>query len=182
MPPSPLTGPMYDARAVANFFLDRAWHRSEPLTVLTLLKVLYFAHAWYLAEKEKALLAQPFEAWKYGPVCRVVYDQLKGMGKKPIEKKLVSFDMETHGFEPTTYSFPPELITFLADVFDYYSKFHPFTLSDLTHERDSPWEKVWSEAAERAVPGMIIPDSLIADWFRQTGGVLGRNGQFGPRT
>ena len=54
---------------------------------MTLFKVLYFAHAWYMAKFDKPLIAQPFEAWKLGPVNRVVYDQYKNYGTKPIEKK-----------------------------------------------------------------------------------------------
>ena len=82
---------MYDARAVANFFIDRALDNARPVTLMTLLKVLYFAHAWHLAKENEALIAQPFEAWRHGPVNRVVYEQMKGQGSKPITKKLTSF-------------------------------------------------------------------------------------------
>ena len=48
----------YDARAVANFLLDLADERSVPLTQMSLLKILYFAHGWYLAiEKYPTLLS-----------------------------------------------------------------------------------------------------------------------------
>jgi uncharacterized phage-associated protein len=86
---------MNDARAVTNFFLDRAEARGAKLTIMTLLKVLYFAHAWYLAKEGKPLIAQPFEAWEYGPVNRVVYDQFKTLGKKHIETRAVSFDAQS---------------------------------------------------------------------------------------
>ena len=123
---------MYDARAVANFFLDRADERASTVSIMTLLKVLYFAHAWYLVKARKPLIAQPFEAWKHGPVNRVVYDQYKEFGAKPLNKKAVSFDPTTATFLPTPYHFDDETSKFLADIFDYYSKFHPFKLRDLT--------------------------------------------------
>ncbi|MFM9718924.1 Panacea domain-containing protein, partial [Streptomyces galilaeus] len=50
---------------------------------MTLLKVLYFAHAWHLAKYGKPLVAQPFEAWRHGPVNRVVYDQYKEYRERP---------------------------------------------------------------------------------------------------
>src|SRR5438105_4743016 len=96
---------MYDARAVTNFFLDRAQEQGAVVTVMTLLKVLFFAHAWYLVKFERPLLAQPFEAWKHGPVSRVVYDQYKGLGDKPITTKAVSFDPTVMKFMPAAYYF-----------------------------------------------------------------------------
>jgi uncharacterized phage-associated protein len=164
---------MYDARAVANFFIDRASEKSRPITVMTLLKVLYFAHAWHLAKYEKPLVGQPFEAWKYGPVNRVVYEQMKEMGSRPIEKKLTSFDAIKCSFDVTPYCFEADVNKFLGDIFDYYSQFHPFSLSQLTHEKGSPWDIVWNEAETRAVPGMVIPDALIIKWFRGGGGEHG---------
>lgn len=157
---------MHDARAVANFFLDRAAARGMKLSIMTLLKVLFFAHAWYLAKESKPLIAQPFEAWQHGPVSRVVYDQFKSNSKEPISKRAVSFDATCSSFCTTPYSFDIYTEEFLANIFDYYSQFHAFELSDLTHEKGSPWDVVWSIAATRAVPGMFIPNDLIASWFK----------------
>jgi len=74
-------------------------------------------------------------------------------------------------FIDTPYNFDYETETFLANTFDYYSQFHPYKLSDLTHEKGGPWDIIWSEAEKRAVPGMVIPNNLIAAWFRKDGGV-----------
>jgi uncharacterized phage-associated protein len=125
---------MHDARAIANFFLDRAEARGIKLSILTLLKVLYFAHAWYLAKEDKPLIAQPFEAWEHGPVNRVVYDQFKNIGKDPINKRAVSFNANQSSFCKTPYSVDINTENFLSNIFDYYSQFHPFQLSDLTRK------------------------------------------------
>jgi uncharacterized phage-associated protein len=160
---------MYDARGVANFFIGRALECSRPISAMTLLKVLYFAHGWYLAKHHRALVAQPFEAWKHGPVVRVVYDQIKGQGSKSISYKLKSFDVDQCGFVETCCSFSAETERFLADIFDCYSQFHPFTLSDLTHIEGSPWDVVWSKAERKAVPGMVISNNIIKTWFERGG-------------
>jgi uncharacterized phage-associated protein len=156
---------MYDARAVSNFFYHRARRAGLPLTVMTLLKVLYFAHGWHLAKFGTPLVAQPFEAWKHGPVNRVVYDQFKKFGKRPIDKEAVSLDPITASFIPTPYKFSTDVESLLEHIFDYYAKFHAFTLSELTHERGGPWDQIWTQAQFRAVPGMHIPNNLILDWF-----------------
>jgi uncharacterized phage-associated protein len=162
---------MHDARAIANYFIDRAGQRGVSLTVMTLLKALYFAHAWYLAKCDKPLIAQPFEAWQYGPVNRVVYDQFKGYGRRTIDKKAISFDPSLLKFTETRYKIDPDTSQFLDHLFDYYVQFHPFKLSDLTHEKGGPWDQVWREAEKRAVPGMVIPNDCIAAWFANHGGV-----------
>ena len=160
---------MHDARGIANYFLDRASHRGLEITVMTLLKVLYFAHGWHLARYEKPLVGQPFEAWKHGPVNRVVYDQLRECGAKPVRQRLQVFDAGACAFVDAAAHVEDETAEFLNHVFDYYAGFHPFRLSDLTHEPGSPWDVVWQAAENKAVPGMLIPDSLIVEWFKGEG-------------
>jgi uncharacterized phage-associated protein len=163
---------MHDARAVSNFFFNRATDAGTALTVMTLLKVLYFAHAWHLAKTGNPLIAQPFEAWKHGPVNRVVYEQYKGYGKKPIDKPALSYDPSRLDFAETTAEFDQSTQKFLCNIFDYYARFDPFKLSDLTHEDGGPWHTIWTEAQNRAVPGMVIPNNLILSWFQRDRGAI----------
>src|SRR5258706_4098008 len=143
---------MHDARAVSNFILDRASKSGIALTVMTLLKVLYFAHGWYLAKTNNPLIAQPFEAWKHGPVNRVVYDQYKEYGRKPIDKAAVSFDPVLMKYVKTPHSFDTDTSRLLENICDYYVRFHPYTLSELTHQAGGPWDTIWTMAQDRAVP------------------------------
>lgn len=80
---------------------------------------------------------------------------MKGQGSKPITSRLTSFDVEHGGYVETSYNFDREMEKFLGDIFDSYSQYHPFTLSDLTHVSGSPWDIVWSQAEHKAVPGMV---------------------------
>lgn len=156
---------MHDARAVANYFLDRAKESKLKITAMALLKVLYFAHGWHLVKFDQPLVAQPFEAWRHGPVVRVVYDQIKRLGSSPIDHRLTAFNISVGGFAEANPQLDDSTQEFLNNIFDYYSKFHPFVLSDLTHEKGSPWDVVWQTAEKKAVPGMLIPNSAIKEWF-----------------
>lgn len=159
----------HDARSIANFFLDYADSKRRPLTIMSLLKILYFAHAWHLAKTGNPLVGQPFEAWQHGPVCRVVYDQFKGAGDTPLKGRATALNVTTVQFEPASYAgVDDQTRGLLCHVFDYYSDFHPFRLSDLTHEKGSPWERVWATASRRAVPGMVISNDSIREWFQQS--------------
>jgi uncharacterized phage-associated protein len=159
----------YDGRMIANFLLDYGDERGRPLTVMSLLKILFFSHAWYLAKTGKPLVGQPFEAWKYGPVSRVVYDQFKDWGSNPIRSRAKVLNVSKAEYEVASYvGVDLGVIGLLRNVFDYYSQYHAFKLSDFTHEKGSPWELVWTEATRRAVPGMVISDDSIRDWFRDS--------------
>jgi uncharacterized phage-associated protein len=171
-----------DARAIANLFLDMAAVRGHKLTPMSLLKILYFAHAWHLAKYKSPLVGQPFEAWKHGPVNRVVYEQIKKFGSFVIDEKLKKIDPGSGTFVEAICTLNGDKITFLENIFAYYSEFHPYKLSDITHEKGTPWDVVWNAAERSAVPGMLIPDELILKWFEKTGGRLYRSGEQGVNT
>ncbi len=137
-----------------------------------LLKVLYFAHAWHLAKYKTPLVGQSFEAWKYGPVNRVVYDQIKKFGRGTVNCFLTKIDVMSGEFVEIMPSIDAEKATFLENIYNYYAGFHPYKLSDITHEKGTPWDTVWTAAEESAIPGMLIPNDLILEWFEKTGGRL----------
>jgi uncharacterized phage-associated protein len=164
----------HDGRTIANFLLDHGDARRRPLTIMSLLKILFFSHAWHLAKTGEPLVGQPFEAWKYGPVSRVVYDQFKGWGSNAIRSRAKVLNVGNAQYEVASHeAIEPATADLLRHVFDYYSQYHPFRLSDLTHEKGSPWEVVWSEATRRAVPGMVISDESIRDWFQDSRSAVG---------
>ncbi|WP_170130488.1 Panacea domain-containing protein [Afifella marina] len=132
---------------------------------MKLLKILYFAHAWHLAKYQEPLVGQPFEAWKHGPVNRAVYDQIKVYKNQKITGRLKVIDVFSGEFVDAKCVLDSEKSTFLENIYSYYYSFHPYKLSDLTHEPGSPWDTVWRAAEERSVPGMLIPDALILEWF-----------------
>jgi uncharacterized phage-associated protein len=157
----------HDARAVANFLLDYGASKGRFVTAMSLQKILFFAHAWHLAKNEKPLVGQPFEAWTYGPVNRAVYDQFKEFKDRPIEGRAQVLNAAAGRYETAQCrDMDEETAVLLQNIFDYYSEYHPYKLSDLTHEEGSPWDQVWNAAARRAVPGMVISNSSIRDWFQ----------------
>ncbi|GLS29485.1 Panacea domain-containing protein [Neomesorhizobium albiziae] len=160
----------YDAREIANFFVDRAGETGLPLTHLSLQKILFFAHAWHLAKYNAPLIGQRFEAWKHGPVVRVVYDQLKVYKDKEISSRLTKIDVTTGIMSFARYDLNSNLMKFLENIFDYYAKFDAGKLVDLTHEEAGPWEKVWKSGLDGAVVGMYIPDESIRLWILREGG------------
>lgn len=159
---------MYDARAVANYLLDLARSLEVRVTVMSLLKIVYFAHGWSLAQSGRPLVKNSFEAWKYGPVIRVVYDAFKSSGENPITDRAMRFDVTKAAFVEANEDIDTEAAELLESALKYYSRFHAFELSELTHEQGSPWHKIWNQSADSISLGMKIPDELIKAYFLST--------------
>lgn len=156
---------MYDARAIANFLLDYADERDVSVTLLWILKVIYFAHGWHLSQRRSPLIEQNFEAWEYGPVVRSVYDCFKGNGDSPLTTRALRFDViaGTHReIDDTIQSNDREL---LRNVFDAFVGMSAFELSDSTHTSGSPWEQIWNAPNGLVNVGMKIPNEVIQRWF-----------------
>jgi uncharacterized phage-associated protein len=155
----------HDARAVANFLLDYADSKKKGVSAMTLLKIIYFAHGWHLARAGEPLVNNPVEAWRLGPVIRCVYESFRDYESSPIRSRASRFNPTTQAREIVTYSFTAGEQKFLGSIFEAYSRFTALELSDLTHEKGSPWDQVWNAPGGKVTPGMRISDEAIRAYF-----------------
>lgn len=155
----------YDAREVANFFLDHAARRGTKVTQITLQKVLYFAHAWFLSRQDVPLVDEQFEAWPYGPVLRSVHEQFRKWGDEPIRSRATRLNFESGSQERVPYVFDEPTTSALERIFDFYARYEPFALVEMTHEEGGPWDRVFREGKRSARVGMIISNNSIRDHF-----------------
>lgn len=63
-----------DSVVLANYILKH----HGPMSHLKLQKLLFYCDAYCLAFFGEELVSDKFEAWVHGPVCRRVYNQMKG--------------------------------------------------------------------------------------------------------
>jgi len=59
---------------VANSILDRSFKDGQTMTHMKLQKLTYFVYKKYLEDTGNTLFDEDFEAWKYGPALRSVYE------------------------------------------------------------------------------------------------------------
>ena len=147
----------HDSRAVANRILRLAQERGIGLTIMQLLKLIYFSHGWFLASSGHPLTRDSAEAWQYGPVYPLVYRNAPRSGVT-ICGDLV--DPATR--LPVTDTFTPEEMSTMEAVVDGYGRMHAFQLSKLTHEEGSPWHRAYNELGAYS----DIPNDWIAEYFR----------------
>jgi uncharacterized phage-associated protein len=71
---------MYDARQIANWFVERAARDGRRFTIMQLLKLVYISHGWHLEMHASPLINNKIEAWKFGPVIPDVYNTFRRQG------------------------------------------------------------------------------------------------------
>jgi uncharacterized phage-associated protein len=155
---------MYEALAIANYFVQQALNENETLDHLKLQKLLFFAYGWYLAIFDKELFEDEIRTWRYGPVVVSVYETFKEYRNTPINKlgRSFSYDFMKHNFKLSTPSIPEDdEITndFLKEFWESFKKYSGIQLSNATHVADTPWDI----ASKKGKP--VIDKSEIKSYF-----------------
>ena len=120
---------------------------------MQILKLSYIAHGFTLALLGKPLSKEPVKAWQFGPVFPSIYREFRRDRdpmriKKPID-----------GYPDNFENAEKEI---MKKVFALYGKMDAWELSELTHEDDTPWYKVFCEDGN---DGKIIKDAAIKKYY-----------------
>lgn len=142
----------HKALDIAKYFLGLGAGDTVPISHMKLQKLIYIANGINIAKYSNGtdiapLIEEEVEAWPYGPVVRVVYNEYKRFGNNPI---VVSPDF-------------PELnedsIGSIIDAWGIGKDIGAIKLSNWTHLPDSPWTKARKEGKT------VIPDTYIKEYF-----------------
>ncbi len=137
---------------IANFILQLAGSIGDnSIDNLKLNKMLYFAQGHYLAKYHSPLYEDEIQAWEYGPVIPEVYRAFKCCGANAIEAPTDEFD------EANLSSKELEL---LIDVYNAYGRYTGLALKDMTHKKDSPWDKVYVKGQNIVIQKALIEQSF----------------------
>ncbi|MGV6840618.1 MAG: Panacea domain-containing protein [Planktomarina sp.] len=144
---------MADARVVSNRFVELAKAEGNTLTPMQVLKLVYIAHGYSLGVRGTPLIHNQIEAWKYGPVIPDLYHDIKHWRDQPVQAVVATglADIDNDDAE------------LIGAVYENYRKFSGIKLSSLTHQKNTPWDKVY-RANEIHTP---IPNDLIEDHYRE---------------
>jgi uncharacterized phage-associated protein len=167
----------YDAKSIANYFLEKAEQSGQDLTSMKVLKLVYFAHGWHLAIKDQPLINEQVEAWAYGPVIPSLYRAFRSHGEQPIRRPATHVrvipardvdDVRILSFEPAINDKSKDadfIKRFLDRIWTVYGKLTPIQLSNITHARGTPWHHVYTQYNGHIPKGTDIPTSVIKDYF-----------------
>ena len=153
---------VYTPQHIANYFLERAELEGRPIKPLKLIKLVYIAYGWYLALTGKKLYNEEIEAWQHGPVIPSIYHEFKEFGSGTINRRAYDLDLDTlESFAPQIDEGDGEVRLILDRVWAAYARFSGWDLRQKTHEKNSPWSKVYKENAR----GIALLDEDIRQHF-----------------
>lgn len=148
----------YNAIQIAHWFLKRNEQAmdekgAEKMTLLKLLKLLYYSEGCYLAMHSGAqLFGEPILAWEHGPVVEEVYQKYK---QDPYNLTLTDDDKR----DADQISRNDQEM--LNEVFEVFGKYSAWALRDKTHE-----ETPWLEATKNGtVLNGVINQATMQDYF-----------------
>lgn len=141
---------------------------SIEITHLKLQKLLYLCYAEYMIKFEEKLFDEKIVAYKYGPVVEEVYHTFKEYRYSEItsidDDETVYFYNEDVRFNPifmkvlgSKHGIDKALT--ILDTIKKYTSYSANQLVDLTHKKDSPWDKVYVEGWNK-----VITDDIILDY------------------
>jgi len=155
----------YDPRAIANLLIEYANRLGLSLSNLSIQKLLYFAHASYLATNETPLVRGSFEAWEYGPVCRTVYDSLKMYGRDAVTEPIARVDPFTGEVHPIDGPTDELVRLHVLNIVKGLGRLPAGKLVDLSHSAGGAWKTVWDQSRQGATLGNRISDKLTKEKF-----------------
>jgi uncharacterized phage-associated protein len=137
-------------RDICHWFIKKAHEKNEPMTHITLQKLLYFTWVWYRVSFDKSLFDYKFNTFEYGPVHEDVwqtYKNYKGGAFLPLPSK-----------ESCLTS---DITQFLEEIWTEYGTSGTFELSDLSHE-DPVWETEFNK--DQKLP-FVEKEKMILNYY-----------------
>lgn len=137
---------------VADYFIRLANEVGSSMTNLRLQKLVYYAQAWSLALRNKALFAEDFEAWVHGPVLRSLWDEHKARRWLSIDKNVEHVDL------------PQNVRDFLSEVVQVYFSLDAYELERMTHA-EAPWQIARGDLPPHANCENIITKDSMTEFY-----------------
>ena len=130
--------PSFTPEAIANEFLRRRNDDTWP-PQMYVQKLTYIAHGWNLAINNQPLIRERAQAWDNGPVYRSMWDQIKEYGYNGPSCTLVNF----FSGKPFSAALSSDERAVIEHVWKKYGGKTAPELSEMTHERGTPWYKAY---------------------------------------
>ena len=149
----------YNAIDIAHWFINRNLidvknQEDEKMTLMKLLKLLYYAEGSSLALNNKSLFPEKIVAWEHGPVVAEVYK------KFPDAYNLSCPEKEIKDSLNKITETDKEL---LEDVYSVFGKYSASGLRNKTHS-EAPWKDATDDGMHLK---MEISREAIKDYFKK---------------
>lgn len=119
----------YPSPVIAEYFIQK--DKNMRSDIMKVLKLVYISHGFNLAIFDRPLIKEKVQAWQYGPVIPELYFRLKTNDLDTISV-FYNDAQELESDENTK--------KLLDAVYTKYGKYDGIQLSNLTHQKNTPWD------------------------------------------
>ncbi|MCM3324225.1 Panacea domain-containing protein [Cytobacillus kochii] len=151
---------MISAFDIANLLTSRM-----QLTHLKLQKLIYLFYCKFVKKYDYRPFDEEFYAWQYGPVIKELYEKYKIYGRDEIEQEDNDYlILKDKPFKLSVFSkftktpIDYKIVETLEETIKEYGEYSAFSLVDLTHVEDGPWDIIYKNGLGR---DEVIPHNLI---------------------
>lgn len=159
-----LKGPGVSPSLVANSILERSIRDNIPVTPMKLQKLLYLTSVVYQHRTGQRLLGEPFQAWKWGPVSRSIYDEFRSYGASPIQSYAVDSrgnSLVVAAGDDNSSSAP--VVKAIEDTWNAFKHYSPADLVRVTHGDGGAWDQAWQAFDQYIDNDLIGEDYNVLD-------------------
>lgn len=145
----------------ATLLADFILLKYGPMSHLKLQKLLYYTDAYHLAYFETELIAENFEAWVHGPVCKEVYEALKDRSKLYSE---IGFNGSYNPEELIVKSITEDQLDLISQVNNELATWSAIDLESATHS-ETPWLEARMGLNPAAKSNNIISKQTMREFY-----------------
>lgn len=147
-------GKYESADRIARWFINHAEREAgEAITQLKLQKLVFYADAWFLANFDRPLIADNFEAWAHGPAHRGLYAKYRDSG--------------WNALAPEVGELPSKKIWgFLTAVYKEYGQYGGKKLEEITHN-ELPWKEARGDIPAAAASNRAISKLTMRNYYAE---------------
>ena len=152
-------------KAVCDYVIHYMEREGQFLNVVKLQRLLYVAYAWHLAFfGQKKLFRQPFEAWKFGPINRIIHDRFAEYLN--ISHPITVADCWYSRTEEALAQLSAAEIGHLDNILNTYGTMSAFELEEMLRYEE-PWRLARVGLREEEPSSRAIPDETIYAYYKR---------------
>ncbi len=161
----------YSAKAIANYFFSKGQKEKKPITPLKMQKLVYVAHGWHLGIESQPLIDDEYvEAWDFGPVFPSLYHEFKHFKNNPVAEPAEELIIDEHPLDlkiytPKVQEEDKELMKFLDQIWEVYSKYSGSRLSTMSHGKGTPWSNTRQKVGK--IRNAPIDNKEIEEFYKK---------------
>jgi uncharacterized phage-associated protein len=151
---------MYEALAIANYFLDKFNNQLNPMK---LEKLCFFAYMWNLVLYKNPLFIEMILVDEFGIRIISIYNEFKLAGNDVIRSKGLIYDFDSDKFVKAKINMDDvQTVNLLNRIIEVYGDYSSLELSAILRKEDGLFDIISKQYPNRRY--MNIPDKLIQEY------------------